>query len=153
MKLVNMLLSHNVRPIMVFDGKDLPSKLVTEVKRREWVFRFAFDLVFLVFKLVWFFAYRNRERNKLQAREYLRQGNTAKARECFQRCVDVTSVMAHQLMKACRARSVDCIVAPYEADAQLAFLALNGNFYSWLKLGFYSICLCLYALQVSHTSS
>ena len=69
---------------------------------------------------------RNRERYKIQAREYLRQGNTAKARECFQRCVDVTSAMALELIKACRARHIDCIVAPYEADAQLAFLNLQG---------------------------
>lgn len=29
-------------------------------------------------------------------------------------------------MKACRDRGVDCIVAPYEADAQLAFLNKCG---------------------------
>lgn len=30
--------------------------------------------------------------------------------------------MAHRLMVECRKRNVDCIVAPYEADAQLAYL-------------------------------
>lgn len=30
------------------------------------------------------------------------------------------------LLKACRARGVDCIVAPYEADAQLAYLNKRG---------------------------
>lgn len=30
------------------------------------------------------------------------------------------------LLKACRARGVDCIVAPYEADAQLAYLNKCG---------------------------
>lgn len=75
-----------------------------------------------------FYYYRNRERNKIQAREYLRQGNNSKARECFQKCVDVTSTMALELMKVCRARNIDCIVAPYEADAQLAYLAVQGKF-------------------------
>ena len=37
MKMVNMLLSHQLKPILVFDGQHLPSKLVTEVKRREYV--------------------------------------------------------------------------------------------------------------------
>lgn len=30
------------------------------------------------------------------------------------------------LLKACRARGVDCVVAPYEADAQLAYLNKCG---------------------------
>lgn len=34
--------------------------------------------------------------------------------------------LAHCLLKACRARGVDCIVAPYEADAQLAYLNKCG---------------------------
>lgn len=34
--------------------------------------------------------------------------------------------MAHELMEHCRALNVDCIVAPYEADGQLAFLNKSG---------------------------
>nr|XP_033469977.1 exonuclease 1 isoform X2 [Epinephelus lanceolatus]XP_033469978.1 exonuclease 1 isoform X2 [Epinephelus lanceolatus] len=34
--------------------------------------------------------------------------------------------MAHNLIKAARARGVDCVVAPYEADAQLAYLTKCG---------------------------
>ncbi len=30
------------------------------------------------------------------------------------------------LLQACRDRGVDCIVAPYEADSQLAFLSKVG---------------------------
>ncbi len=62
----------------------------------------------------------------MQAREFLRQGKTGDARKCFQKCVDISSEMALELMKACRAKNVDCIVAPYEADAQLAYLSLQG---------------------------
>lgn len=63
----------------------------------------------------------------MQAREFIRQGNSAKARECFQKCVDVSSEMALDLIKVCRARNIDCIVAPYEADAQLAFLSVQSK--------------------------
>lgn len=35
--------------------------------------------------------------------------------------------MALDLIKVCRARNIDCIVAPYEADAQLAYLAIQGS--------------------------
>lgn len=34
--------------------------------------------------------------------------------------------MALELMHECRKLDVDCIVAPYEADAQLAFLNISG---------------------------
>ena len=30
------------------------------------------------------------------------------------------------VLQACRAKGVDCIVAPYEADAQLAYLSRTG---------------------------
>ncbi|KAL7645495.1 UNVERIFIED_CONTAM: hypothetical protein RMT77_003881 [Armadillidium vulgare] len=103
MKQVNLLLSHNIKPILVFDGCHLPAKEVTELKRRE-----------------------NRVKNRRKAKELLREGKIKEARECFQRCVDITSTMAHEVIKACRARNIDTIVAPYEADSQLAFLNLNG---------------------------
>jgi exonuclease-1 len=35
MKFVNMLLSHNIKPVLVFDGQHLPAKAATEKKRRE----------------------------------------------------------------------------------------------------------------------
>jgi exonuclease-1 len=52
--------------------------------------------------------------------------NRAAAMEYFQRAVDITPRMAHKLIKALRRLRVECIVAPYEADAQLAYLSLNG---------------------------
>ncbi|XP_042233541.1 exonuclease 1-like isoform X2 [Homarus americanus] len=103
MKQINILLNNAIKPIMVFDGCHLPSKAVTETKRRE-----------------------NRERNRKKAKELLREGKIREAKECFQRCVDVTSEMAANVINACRARNVDVIVAPYEADAQLAYLNLSG---------------------------
>ncbi|CAG0901379.1 unnamed protein product [Darwinula stevensoni] len=103
LKYVNMLLGHNVKPVLVFDGLHLPAKEVTEKKRRE-----------------------ARKENRRKARELLREDRVPEAREYFKRCVDVTPEMARQVIAACRKQNVDCIVAPYEADAQLAHLASKG---------------------------
>ncbi len=55
-----------------------------------------------------------------------REGHQREARECFQRCVDVTPEMALEVIRACQMRNVDCLVAPYESDAQLAHLCNQG---------------------------
>lgn len=58
--------------------------------------------------------------------ECMRKGKHQEAQSYLRRCVDVTHEMALQLIQACRKINVDCIVAPYEADGQLAFLNRNG---------------------------
>ncbi|CAH8441403.1 unnamed protein product [Heterobilharzia americana] len=103
MKYINLMKSCNVKPILVFDGMDLPSKAETDLKRRE-----------------------VKEINRKKASEYLLQGNKAAAQECFERSVFVTYEMAHEVLRAARNMGVDCIVAPYEADAQLAYLNRTG---------------------------
>lgn len=40
--------------------------------------------------------------------------------------MDITHAMALSLIKECRSRNVDCVVAPYEADAQLAYLNIKN---------------------------
>ncbi|XP_021166411.1 exonuclease 1 isoform X2 [Fundulus heteroclitus] len=103
MKFVDMLLNFSVKPILVFDGRNLPSKQEVEKTRRE-----------------------RREANLQKGRQLLREGKLSEARDCFGRCVNITPAMAHKLIKAARERGVDCIVAPYEADAQLAYLTKSG---------------------------
>nr|KAF6279765.1 exonuclease 1 [Myotis myotis] len=103
MKFVNMLLSHGIKPILVFDGCTLPSKKEVEKSRRE-----------------------RRQANLLKGKQLLREGKVSEARECFTRCVNITHAMAHNVIKAARAQGVDCLVAPYEADAQLAYLNKAG---------------------------
>ncbi|XP_027727104.1 exonuclease 1-like isoform X3 [Vombatus ursinus] len=103
MKFVNMLLSHGIKPILVFDGCTLPSKKEVEKARRE-----------------------RRQTNLLKGKQLLREGKISEARECFARSVNITHNMAHQVIKAARSQGVDCIVAPYEADAQLAYLNKTG---------------------------
>ncbi|XP_041107822.1 exonuclease 1-like [Polyodon spathula] len=103
MKFVDMLLTSGVKPILIFDGCNLPSKQEVEKSRRE-----------------------RRQANLQKGKQLLRDGRLSEARECFTRCINVTPVMAHDVIKAARARGVDCVVAPYEADAQLAFLNKSG---------------------------
>ncbi|KAM6208304.1 exonuclease 1 isoform 3-T3 [Sarcoramphus papa] len=103
MKLVDMLLSFGIKPILVFDGCTLPSKKEVEKARRE-----------------------KRQASLLKGKQLLQEGKLSEARECFGRSVNVTHLMAHEVIKAARARGVDCIVAPYEADAQLAYLNKTG---------------------------
>ena len=67
-----------------------------------------------------------RKENKEKAVKLLLEGKGREAKEYFQRCVDITPEMALDVIKAARDRNIDCIVAPYEADAQLAFLAMSG---------------------------
>ena len=87
LKYVNMLLSNEIKPILVFDGRHLPAKAITESKRRV-----------------------SRQSSKKLAVELLKQGKTEEARQYFRRCVDITHEMALQLIKECRKRNVDCIV-------------------------------------------
>ncbi|XP_037322457.2 exonuclease 1 [Pungitius pungitius] len=103
MKFVEMLLAFGVKPILVFDGRNLPSKKEVEKSRRD-----------------------RREANLQKGRQLLRDGKLSEARDCFTRCINITPTMAHNLIKVARARGVDCVVAPYEADAQLAYLTRSG---------------------------
>ncbi|XP_001368520.1 exonuclease 1 isoform X1 [Monodelphis domestica] len=103
MKFVSMLLSYGIKPVLVFDGCTLPSKKEVEKARRE-----------------------RRQTNLLKGKQLLREGKITEARECFARSINITHNMAHQVIKAARSQGVDCIVAPYEADAQLAYLNKTG---------------------------
>ncbi|CAN0405293.1 unnamed protein product [Lampetra planeri] len=102
-KFIEMLLGCDVKPILVFDGCMLPSKKEVEKSRRE-----------------------RRQLNLQKGKQLLREGKVSEARACFTRCINVTPQMALEVIKAARARGVDCIVAPYEADAQLAYLNRSG---------------------------
>ncbi|KAJ3905295.1 exodeoxyribonuclease 1 [Lentinula edodes] len=103
MEKVRLLRHHGIEPYIVFDGGPLPAKKGTEVERK-----------------------RKRDEHLARGNLLASQGKHAQARDCYLKCVDVTPQMAFQLIKALRAESVQYIVAPYEADAQLAFLERQG---------------------------
>ncbi|GJQ67810.1 hypothetical protein Trydic_g21099 [Trypoxylus dichotomus] len=102
LKYIKMLKSYDIHPILVFDGQHLPAKKHTEEKRRE-----------------------QRKLSRKKASELLRLGKVDEARIQMKCAIDITHKMALALIKECRKNGVDCIVAPYEADAQLAYLNIK----------------------------
>ena len=88
---------------MVFDGDYLPSKAATEVERET-----------------------RREEHKRVGLDMYRNGKVAAAHKELQKAVDVTPVMARELIEELKRMNVRYIVAPYEADAQLAYLERKG---------------------------
>ena len=102
---IKILLFHNIKPIMIFDGGKLLSKEGEEASREE---------------------RRNQMRTKAQ--ELLKAGEKEKAERKYIESLDVTPEMAFMLFKAIRKNYDDvmCIVSPYEADAQLAYLSRIG---------------------------
>ncbi|GMI75435.1 hypothetical protein like AT1G18090 [Hibiscus trionum] len=99
---VNLLRFHKITPVVVFDGASIPCKAATENER-----------------------YRRREENRELAIAKLKEGDVKAATELFQRAVRITPAMAHQLIQILKSEKVEFVVAPYEADAQLAYLATH----------------------------
>ncbi|XP_019055251.1 PREDICTED: exonuclease 1 isoform X2 [Nelumbo nucifera] len=99
---VNLLRHYGVRPILVFDGGFLPMKSEQENKRA-----------------------RARKENLERAIEHEASGNSAAAYECYQKSVDISPSVAYELIQVLKKEKIDYVVAPYEADAQMTFLALS----------------------------
>ncbi|KAL0700185.1 hypothetical protein Bca4012_056307 [Brassica carinata] len=99
---VNLLRHHGVKPVLVFDGGPLPMKLEQENKRA-----------------------RSRKENLARALEHEANGNSSAAYECYQKAVDISPSIAHELIQVLRQENIDYVVAPYEADAQMTFLAIT----------------------------
>ncbi|CAL5214246.1 unnamed protein product [Lathyrus oleraceus] len=99
---VNLLRHYGVKPILVFDGGFLPMKVEQENKRA-----------------------RVRKDNFERAVEHDSNGNSTAAYECYQKAVDISPLIARELIQVLKQENVQYIVAPYEADAQMTFLAIS----------------------------
>ncbi|KAF3437202.1 hypothetical protein FNV43_RR19955 [Rhamnella rubrinervis] len=97
---INLLRHYKITPVVVFDGGNVPCKAATEHER-----------------------HRRTMANRDLAMEKLKEGNVSAASELFQRAVSITPTIAHQLIQVLRSENVEFVVAPYEADAQLAYLS------------------------------
>lgn len=69
---------------------------------------------------------RNRQINRQKAIELIQMGQVAEGKNLLKRAIDITHEIALELIKHCQKENIDCIVAPYEADAQLAYLNISG---------------------------
>lgn len=98
-----MLIHFGVKPYIVFDGDYLPSKAHTEKERAA-----------------------KRKESRRVGLELLRTDRLSLAQQELQKAVDVTPLMARELIEELKALGVPYIVAPYEADSQLAYLEKQG---------------------------
>ncbi|GJQ08240.1 hypothetical protein GpartN1_g31.t1 [Galdieria partita] len=101
---IKMLLYYNVVPVVVFDGAKLPMKSETEAMRRE-----------------------SREMYLEKGKKLLKERKWTHAVECFQRAVNITPTMAYKVSQVLLEMGIDVTVAPYEADAQLAWLCFQNE--------------------------
>ncbi|XP_071715186.1 exonuclease 1 [Rutidosis leptorrhynchoides] len=99
---VNLLRHYGVKPILVFDGGHLPMKNEQEMKRA-----------------------RSRKENLARAIKHESNGNTSAAYECYQKAVDISPAIAYELIQVLKQENISYVVAPYEADAQMTFLAVS----------------------------
>lgn len=103
MNRVRMLIHFGVTPYLVFDGDNLPSKAGTEKERRA-----------------------KRKEGKRLGLELLKLGKTSQAHLELQKSVDVTPEMARMVIEELKHHNIQYLVAPYEADSQLAYLERKG---------------------------
>ncbi|KAH7085525.1 exonuclease-like protein [Paraphoma chrysanthemicola] len=103
MNRVRMLIHFGITPYIIFDGDNLPSKAGTEKDRRE----------------------RRREGRRLGL-ELLKVGKTSQAQLELQKAVDVTPEMARAFIDELKHHNIQYVVAPYEADSQMAYLERKG---------------------------
>jgi exonuclease-1 len=99
MQQVQFLLNHRISPLIVFDGSDLPGKSATNETRRT------------------------ARLESLRMAEHCESlGLHSEADAHYARSVEITPELLFPLFAVLRKRNIPFIVAPYEADAQLAFL-------------------------------
>jgi exonuclease-1 len=104
MNRVRMLIHFGVKPYLVFDGDYLPSKGHTEKDRAA-----------------------RRKESRRAGLALLQAGKTVQAQQELQKAVDVTPLMAREMIEELKAAGIPYVVAPYEADSQLTYLEQQGT--------------------------
>lgn len=109
LKMCEVLRSSDIKPVIVFDGASLPAKAAENAQRNE-----------------------RRERNRSEALELFKQRDAGVAideRQLSSKCegaIKITNEMIARLMTALTELNIRFCVAPFEADAQLAYLCRIG---------------------------
>eukprot|EP01135_Chromosphaera_perkinsii_P005329 Nk52_evm10s343 gene=Nk52_evmTU10s343 len=102
-KRIALLQANRVKPFVVFDGAHLPIKKNTNDERKQ-----------------------RREENIAKGKTLLKEGQTSQAMDHFRRATTVTSAMTEEVARRLRDKNIPYVFAPYEADAQLAYLSNKG---------------------------
>jgi len=98
-KRLKMVIENGAIPLVVFDGGRLPMKKDTEAARGK-----------------------SRQFHREEASELWKQGKKDAAIKKYGESVSITGEMAFEFIKILRKMKIEYVVAPYEADAQLAYL-------------------------------
>ena len=99
LRIVDAILNAGATPVVVFDGAPLPMKARTDIVRAA-----------------------QRQAHRRTAAALLQEGKAAAAEKEMAAAFEVTAEMRHIFITALKARRVEFVVAPYEADSQLVFL-------------------------------
>ena len=118
MSRIQLLQSFNVKPILVFDGANLPMKSHQEKIR---------SLCTTRYESISNACYSARQQSRDKVYNLLASGNIQAANSQIQKAMDVTPQMAASLMRELQRCKVEYVVAPYEADAQMAWLDRTGK--------------------------
>lgn len=103
MSKVFQLVRWKIKPFIVFDGKPLPSKSHTNKSRKE-----------------------KRSSNMSKAMALSAEGKNEEAKSFYNKATPVTFRMVSNFIRLLKANNIDYVIAPYEADAQLAWMSRNG---------------------------
>ena len=98
-KMIALLKSYNIDVLVVFDGKTIKEKQKIDVARKE-----------------------TREQNIEKAQYFKNAGDEDESRKFFKRALKIKSRMINTLINLLKDLKIQVIVAPYEADSQLAYL-------------------------------
>lgn len=115
---VKLLENSGVHPYIVFDGGPLPQKCGQEVSREQ---RRSESLS--IAKCIWLY-YVPQTYMKLALEK---RGEKQASRKHYVKAVDITPQMARFVINELIRNGTKYVVAPYEADSQLAFLSRNGE--------------------------
>ncbi|ETO24048.1 hypothetical protein RFI_13113, partial [Reticulomyxa filosa] len=99
MRFILSIQHHGIDVIVVFDGAQLPMKKEEEIRRAK-----------------------KREMKRLEGEKLWNAGDRKKSYECFQQSVRITHTMIETFQQRLKTDNIPFVVAPYEADAQLAYL-------------------------------
>jgi len=101
-RMLSLLKRWSITPIFCIDGRQVPAKARTLDRRK---------------------ATRKREQDK--GLEMLNSGNEPEAKKQFTRSLKITRKMIYRTVDMLHALELQVIIAPYEADSQIAYLCRN----------------------------
>lgn len=134
---VRVLLRHNLKPVLVFDGSQPRGKEQTATRRRQCVlFLCKIDMPILLYLFFFCFSFgvaaracRQRAKALTEAKSLFSDKRYAEARKKLLQSLSRTQRVQEALLRALDAAEipVQYIVAPYEADSQLAWMVRTGH--------------------------